>query len=381
MPLALPSTRSLALAGALSLVFGCTTEAPPTLDANLMFPDGGPDAGPAPTWVESDPFPVPIAYATATVLQSGGRRWIFVIGGADADRDTITTMYSSIYRAEIMTDGTLAPWELAGNVSLLSMNLQLAQHGVLQLNGEDGREGIALAGGMSSAGAIPRVLAAYVEPAGELVDWGAFSPALASGEAHVLGTFDRFDAHELALVGGFGGDGMPTDRVDIAPIEVGTMVPTFLAGPPLPAPRVAHRTVQVGITFYVLGGESATASHTDVLRTDRDMGGTGDVVGWVVAGTLEEPPSDHAAFAMDGDVWVVGGIEGGRDGGLLSTRARHATVEAGGALGAFVDSSAYELPVGLADSAVAVEGRTVYLIGGRSVGGLASSTTVLIGRF
>lgn len=373
----------LALAAALA---GCPSPVAMVPDAPFVIPDAGPpDAGPVAAWERSADFPMPIAYATATILASGSRRWLFVVGGADADRDSIDAMYSTIWRAEIMADGSLGPWELSGNVTLTvggsPANLQLAQHGALRLVGEDLREGVAIAGGTSSAGPIPVVLAGYVSTDGVLGDWGAFSPLLGAGEAHVLASFDRFDAHALALVGGFGGDAMPTERVDIAPIEVGTMVPTFLAGPPLPAPRVAHRTVQVGITFYVTGGENAGGPIADVVRTDRDAGGTGMVTGWVTAGTLTSPPSDHAAFVVDGEIWVVGGIEGGRDGGLLSTRARHAPVEAGGALGAWVEAPGRALPVGLADSAVAVDGRTVYMVGGRSVGGLAASTTVLVGRF
>lgn len=380
----MPCARSLrnALLFCCALLGACSTNAPVFPDAPFVLPDAGPpDAGPVAVWTESDPFPVPIAYATASILASGGTRWIFVIGGADADRDTITTMYSSVYRAEILADGGLGAWELAGQVSLLGMDLRLAQHGVIRLNGEDGRQGIALAGGTSSAGPIPVVLAAYVSSTGVLTDWGAFTPMLASGEAHVLATFDSLQPHALALIGGFGGDGMPTERVDIAPIEIGTMVPTFVAGPPLPSPRVAHRTAQVGTTFYVVGGESATAGATDVLRSVRDMAGAGDVVGWEVAGTMTDPPSDHASFAIDGQLWVVGGIERGRDIGLLSTRARRSPVAADGTLGAFVVDPRYELPIGLADSAVVVDDVVVYMIGGRSVGGLASSTTVLIGRF
>jgi hypothetical protein len=375
--------RASAFSTAFALLVGCPAPAPGPIDADLMFPDGGHDAGPAPIWVEAAPFPVPIAYATANILASGGQRWIFVVGGADADRDSVTTMYSTIYRAELMADGSLGPWELNGDLSLLGMNLRLAQHGAIRLNGEMGEQGIAIAGGDSSAGPIPRVLAGYLDTmgTGTLTAWGAFEPSLASGEAHVLGTFDPLGAHALALIGGFGGDGMPTARVDIALIDVVPPAPTFLAGPPLPAPRVAHRTVQVGTTFFIVGGESATDPHPDVLRSERDMGGAGDVVGWAVAGTIEDPPSDHAAFEIDGEMWVVGGIEGGRDGGLLSTRARHAPIGAGDTVGTFVDAAAYELPVGLADSAVVVDDTFVYMIGGRSVGGLASSTTVLIGRF
>lgn len=382
------SRLALGLAFILSACPGPTEPVVP--DAPFTIPDAPPDAGPEPIWTESEDFPIPIAYATGTILGSGGLRWIFVIGGADADRDGIDALYSTAYRAQLLPDGSLGPWELAGSLAIdtggsTPLTLQLAQHGAIRLNGDDGRQGLAIAGGISSAGPLPLVLATYVSGDGSLDLFRRFDAMLAAGEGHALGSFDRFGAHELALVGGFGGDGAtglgaPTERVDIAFIEAERMAPMFMVGPPLPMPRVAHRSVEVGTTFYVVGGESETAPQLDVLRTVRDTG-SGTVTGWATAGTLSNAPSDHAAFAIDDQLWVVGGVEGGRDDGALATRARHATIAADGSLGAFSESTAHELPVGLADSAVVVDGPFVYLIGGRSIGGLRASTTVLVGHF
>jgi hypothetical protein len=380
---------AFALSALSSSLVGCPTPVDPVVpDAPFVIPDVPPDAGPEPIWTESDPFPVPIAYATATILTSGGLRWIFVIGGADADRDSLGTLYSSVYRAQLLPSGSLGPWENAGSIAVGTgsgtLMLQLAQHGAIAINGEDGRQGVAIAGGMSSAGPLPLVLATYVSGDGSIDTFGRFDAMLAAGEGHALGTFDRFGAHELALVGGFGGDGAtglgpPTDRVDIALIEVEHMAPMFAPGPPLPSPRVAHRSVAVGTTVYVVGGESDVAPQLDVLRTVRVSGGA--VTGWETVGTLSNAPSDHAAFVVDDQLWVVGGIEGGRTDGAATTRARHATIAVDGTVGAFTDSSEHELPTPLADSALVTDDVFVYLIGGRSVGGLQASTTVLIGRF
>jgi hypothetical protein len=347
-------------------------------------PDGGPpeDTGPAATieWSDAAPLPAELAHAYGVILGSGARRWLFVVGGATWAADALGTTSNLVYRAEIMADGTLGAWEDAGRIGT-AMGIPVSQHGILRLTGEDLRQGMAIAGGMTGTGGeVPVVLSTYVSEAGALDQpYGRFPPMIAPGEGQWQMVFVPFDPHALALVGGLDDTGF-TARVQIAQIYLGVDVPDFVDGPPLPAPRAAHSWVRrdrgMGLNpdLYMIGGHNDMGSTDDVLRTTRNAMDD-QVDGWEVVGTLTSAPHGHASVVVGEQLYVIGGIVGT----TLTDRVRRATFAADGTLGRFEVVTDASLPYPLAHAAAVQDATNLYLIGG--ITGGASTTQVLIGRF
>ncbi len=368
----------------LALAMGCSDPAPAAeIDAGTDADspsDAGQDAGPRRLGYRmSTEFPAPIAYARAVIMPFAGRRYLYVIGGADATRTTIGPVYSSVIRAEVMGDGTLGPWIPSGDIGDPDIVLTLVGHDLIPLNGDDGSPGVALAGGYTVSGAstsaLPFVLGGYVQADGTMGHWGHFDPTLTEGQS--FGSFDAFEAHQLALVGGLVA-GAPTDRVLIAAIMNGAMAPTWRPGPSLPEPRFGHASFSFNGEVFIVAGENDTGPLTGIVRTQRDAT-TLDVTSWTAAGTIDSAPTFGAAFVHAGEVWVVGGISGGRDTGDATTRVLRAPIGADGHIGTFARVAGGDLPVALAASAVVYDDPYVYMVGGLTGNPLAASTTVVVG--
>ncbi len=379
--------RAAAFFSVLTLLAGCS-DPDPAIDAGS---DGGApmdvptipeDAGTTPSiaWTESAPLPAELAYASAILLTADGTRWIFLVGGTTTAADAIGTISNRVYRAEVNLDGSLGAWEDIAGIAREASAIPIAQHGLLRLTGEDLRQGFALAGGHAGTQGVTAVLATYVDADGSLdTPWGAFAPRLPNGDGQWQSAFMPFDPHALALVGGLV-DGGFTARVRYAEIYLGVDVPTFTEGPALPAPRADHSWVRrdragMNPDLYVIGGHNDDGATVDILRTTRDIDDRVD--GWETVGTLPDAPHGHASVIVDGQLYVMGGVEGTS----ITDRVRRAEIASDGTIGTFEDVEDARLMLPLANAAMVQDDVIVYLIGGRTGTDGASSTSVLIGRF
>ncbi|MFO0682593.1 MAG: hypothetical protein U0234_11105 [Sandaracinus sp.] len=374
--------RSLIGSIPLFLALGCGGSTPATPDAAVVALDAGDVDAAAPrrlAFTAGPAYPAALAYATATILPVGTQRYLYVVGGADATATALNTVTAACARAEIHADGTLGDWEDAGAIDGGSGPFPLVGHGALRLNGDLGEVGIAVAGGGGPSGALPFVLSGFVQSDGTLGAWGRYDPTLDGAQS--FGAFVPFEAHQLALVGGLTGpQGLdPTDRVVVAAIMNGTTSPTWRTGPSLPVPRFGHAWTRWNDQLYVVGGENASGGVAEVLRATRDAGL--EVNGWAIAGTLLTTTSFPAVLARNDELWILGGIDGGRATGSASSRVARAPIGADGHLGDFARVAGGDLPLPIAASAVAYDDETghVYLVGGLTGAPLAATDRVIVG--
>ncbi len=349
--------------------------------------DAGDDAGSTPDlgWHVGPDFPEPVAFGAAMVLPSGGNDYLYVIGGASGTFGALGTLRAAVQRAPIMSDHSLGAWEPAGDIDAGgSAPLALAGHGAIRIWGETGEDGVAIAGGGTATSALPFVLGGYVQIDGSLGEWGRFDPTLMSGQS--FGTFNPFEAHQLALIGGLAGS-TPTPRVLIAAIENGSMAPTWRPGPDLPAPRFGHGAVvmdrnlddEVQGDIYLVGGANDDGTMSDVIRTSRDA--TMEVTSWVAAGTLPEPLVFPGVAVIEDRLYVMGGIAGDVMTGAPSAGVRVATIDATShQVGAFTDVAGATLPTPVGAPMVALDGAYIYLVGGLAGSDHTASTAVVYGR-
>jgi hypothetical protein len=152
-------------------------------------------------------------------------------------------------------------------------------------------------------------------------------------------------------------------RID-ADSTVGPIHPSALT---LATPRSEHEMVAGGGWLYVIGGAS-TQLITSVERAPIQADGT---LGAFVtdAQSLAIPHADGGAAVIGNGLYVFGGFE--EASGPTDTIER-ADILADGSLGPFMPAGT--LSEARADCAAVVAGETVYLVGGRSPGGLLSTT-------
>lgn len=342
-----------------------TSDAAPS-DADVVVPVG---------WHAAPALPEPIAFGVAMALASEGNAYVYVIGGASGSFGDLGTLSASIHRALILPDHSLGAWEAAGELGAGGSPIRLAGHDAIRIHGETGADGVAIAGGGTATSALPFVLGGYVQFDGSLGEWGRFDPMLTSGQA--FASFDPFEAHQLALIGGLEGT-TPVARVVIAAIENGAMSPTWRPGPDLPAPRFGHGSAVVNGEVYLVGGANDDGTISDIVRTTRDA--TMEVTSWVSAGTLSEPVVFPGVALVEDRLFVIGGIEGDAATGTASARVRMAQVDATTHdVGAFTDVTDATLPAAIGAPMVAVAGEYAYVVGGLGADHTAS-TSVVYGR-
>ena len=348
------------------------------------------DAGAiTPMWRSGPDFPTPIAFGSAVILPGpDSSPYLYAVGGVSSGYPIAGPFHAEIWRSQIQGDNSLGPWQAAGHISNGGSDLALAGHGAIRIY-MDGTNanGLAIAGGGGPGGTLPLVLAGYVQSVdGSLGGWGAFPPRISMAQGgQVFGSFNSFEAHQLALVGGLQGS-TPTDHVIIAQTMAGTMVPTWLDGPHLPAARFGHGTVQSGTVgaqdIYVIGGNGATGPISEVLCTVRDATSMA-VTGWATAGFLTQPVVFPQTVLINSHVYVMGGIPGDPVIDDVIARVRMATLThgaTGGTISTFADVPTGALPAGRAGGLVASIGPWVYIVGGLMGSPHTASASVIYAR-
>jgi hypothetical protein len=379
--------RSAFFAALLVSIGACGTPVAPPSDAGPADTGIAADAGPlVPHWSSGPDYPTPIAFGAALVLPGADptTAYLYVIGGTSGTFG-VGPFHAEIRRALIQGDGSLGAWEDAGRIGTGAMDNPLAGHGAFRIVGEDGSIGMAVGGGGGAGGYLPVVLGGYIQPVdGSIGMWGGFAPRLSATQGEVYGSFNLFESHQWALVGGMRGT-TPLDQVIIAATMAGTSVPTWRDGPPLPAPRFGHGSVQHGTgtpDLFLIGGMGTGGMlASDILTGVRDATSL-EITSWATAGTLTSAVVFPQTALIGEHVYVMGGVQGDPLIDPLATRVRVATLTPSmpgvhGTIGTFAPVPGADLPEGRAAGLVATFGSTVYIVGGMMGADHAASTSVI----
>ena len=149
---------------------------------------------------------------------------------------------------------------------------------------------------------------------------------------------------KLVVAGGTGSAAVMAGRAGSSLVRSGT----------LPGPLSAPQVFAVGGTTYVLGGERGRTPTDELLRLDLARRQV------VSAGTFEEPLAEAGVATRGGSVYLVGGWTG----------EKYAT-----AVLKFTPPDTTDLltrlPAGVRSAAVVLLRHTLYIAGGRTVGGVS----------
>ena len=285
--------------------------------------------------------------------------FLYVAGG-----NTYANLLSDVWRARLLDDGALGDWEPA-----IPLPGPRGGHSVAVTE----RAVVLTAGQLPDRNNTPSTLVAAIGPDGRLWPWrpgvqlpaGRFHHASVAhnGWIYVTGGLEPRTSVPNVHGARLGPDGAPIAWVDLTP---------------LPTPRSHHAAFVHDGGLYVVAGLNGNPAGEhqqlrDVLRATIQPDGT--LGAWTEAGRLDSAYGTHAAFARDGWLYVVGGVE--NNARFVGTVQR-APIRPGGNLGFFEPSAA--LPVGRGH----VHQTPVWRNWVYSVGGSASRrlmTAVHIGTF
>lgn len=347
---------------------------------------GAPDAGTwALRWDDDVDFPFPIDHHGTFVARFDGGAALYVVGGAltgtnkdggaqGSGDNAYGPVYDGVFAARIGDGGALEPLPLDGGEPLgdgtfarVRRLFPLAFHGLAS----DGNDAVAFGGVTApddapntTLSASPFALHLHVDDDGSVHLTGA--ARLRQVSLHPTASLVN---GRVVVAGGTGASSAVMNTVWAAPLESLTALPDgglpepFVAQAPLPQPRSHHAALVHGGRVYLVGGY--TTGEQPVANIWRSVHGVdGSIIGWDVAGTLDDPPWTASVFEHDGALYVVGGgtFAGG---GTFLGRVRRAPFFPDGDLGFFTDvDDALPRPRGHVHQTPVLDGH-VYSIGGR----------------
>lgn len=251
--------------------------------------------------------------------------FLYVAGG-----NTYANLLADAWRARLLDDGAMGDWEPAP-----PLPEPRGGHSVAVTE----RTVVLTGGQLTNRANTPGTLVATIGPDGRLGPWSESVP-LPAGRFHHSSVAHRGWIYvtggleprtSVAAVHGtrLGGNGAPTAWVDLTP---------------LPAPRSHHASFVHDGALYVVAGLNGNPAGEheqlrDVLRAPILADGT--LGAWAEVGRLDAAYGTHAAFARDGWLYVVGGVE--NNARFVGTVQR-APIRADGGLGFFEPATA--LPIG-----------------------------------
>jgi hypothetical protein len=211
-------------------------------------------------------------------------------------------------------------------------------------------------GGQSGSGDTTEDQCASIAGDGTLSAFGATCPALTVARS----------GHGAALINGFvfvfGGSN--DGKVDSASLSGGTMGPFGMSQARLLTPRQFFATVVVNRNVYVIGGNDLSKNTPSPTNTIEIGSFSGQFGQFVDAGIqLVTPRSGHAAVALGGMLYVIGGIN--VLGNALDT-VEAAPIHDDGTLGAFATLPDVKLQTPRAGHSADVIGNSIYVVGGVS---------------
>lgn len=214
-------------------------------------------------------------------------------------------------------------------------------------------------GGLVSGSASAEVWSAALNADGTLGAWRREADLPAPRESHALAVF----AGRLYVLGGF--DGSAKATVWSADVQTDGRVAAWKNEVALPAARYRLAAAASGGWLYAFGGDNGVVSQGTVYRAALE--GNGRVGAWAAATALPAARNSHAAAAVNGRVYVAGGLGAGVEEEVWSAAL------AGPAVGAWRTETA--LPSGLFRHALLATGGSLVAVGGHD--GAAAQTVLL----
>ena len=295
-------------------------------------------------------------HVTFTVETAAGH-FLYVAGGAV----DMTKAVTSIERATVAQDGTLAGWQAeAATLSAVGPSVVVAAKTAL------------ITGGIRSLGSISEKTSLLTIAEDGSVTVAAGPPMLHPRFHHAMVMHDAW----AYAVGGAQTDA--TSQASVERIRLDDAGPgEWIEDRALPLPRSHHGLAQYEGALYVVAGLNRfdgdpfpyeDDSFADVLRAP--IAEDGSLGEWSTVGQLPDALAVHASFAHAGHLYVVGGLEGEGSGGDFVAKIQRAPIAADGTVGAF-ETLATELPMPRGHShQVPMIGPYIYSVAGAADHGL-----------
>jgi hypothetical protein len=262
---------------------------------------------------------------------------------------------SSLARAQTATDtsvvASVIAWTAGDSLS------GPRDHHVVFITQAAGRAFLHVAGGNTYRSTLDDVWRAPIGADGMVGGWEQLTPLPSSRAGHSVIATDRV----VLLTGGQGADRKNITETLVARVgEDGSLGP-WAVGPALPGPRFHHSMATHGRFVYVTGGLEAATSVPSVFRAELRPDGT--LSEWTALPDMPKPRSHHGSFVHDGALYLVAGLNGNPAAPHEPLRdVLRAAIGADGSLGEWTTVSALPHAYGT-HSAFAHDG-FVYLVGG-----------------
>jgi hypothetical protein len=312
---------------------------------------------------------LPAGRTAAGTFGSGNN--LYVIGGASGGAATTSVLVTTV------GNGNLAPWtEAAALPDARSAAVVVTLTGVPYV-----------IGGTDASGNPTTTVFRGIVAQGALTGWEDAKIALpvpltdASGVSTATGLYvfggrttgDTLSAATYQAV-------IPTGQTKIGPW-------TELTQLPLPEARAGATAVSAGISLYVLGGQGPSGVTNSVFYLGLDTHGNPVVDpssnqprGWGVSvnqsasAALPEPRQHQTTFGNGGAIYVIGGTDA--NGTAVATNYWTVPNATNGVISGWTHLDATDLPQPQSLSAAAINGSTVFLIGGTGANGEDLSTAL-----
>jgi len=279
-------------------------------------------------------------FHTSTVV----RDFLYVIGGQGTP--------TSIERARIRPDGTLGPFSIAPEVSLVTSR---PGHTIVVI-----RNYLYAVGGGSGGGGFPSSIErATINDDGSLGPFTTVSGvALNQGRSGhisvVLGDF-------LYVIGGFGTLGR-TGSVERAPINADGTLGAFatVSGVALNTARNLFTAFVSNGYVYVMGGSNDVGELTSIERASIGSDGSLGAFVAISSGALVTPRISPASLVVGNALYIIGG----RNNSAVIITIESATIHADGSLGVFNPVPGVAPTMPRSSHTVTSIGDSVYVVGG-----------------
>ena len=293
-----------------------------------------------------------------TVVQSGVN--LLYAGGSSNGTDAVATVYSSPIRSSV---GNLSPWTEAAP---LPEPRRAASAAVVAGT-------VYVFGGFDAAGApTATVFAGTPDPATGAISSWTVSDTLALPEARAAASL-AVAGDGIILVGGTGPSG-PTASAWKSSLDAKGAPGAWKPMADMPERRTGAFASLQGSHLFVYGGSSETGPTPIVLRGDVSAAKetVGQILSWGVSregGTLPQSREGASGWSNAGTLYFAAGT--GQD---AQGQVWWATPNANGDIAAWHDMPAGDLPADLQlrDSAAAVSGAYVFLVGGTTAQGVTA---------
>ena len=339
--------------------------------SNATLPCPAPQGAVVPWQLSPTEISLPAGRTDGALVQAGTK--LLFIGGSDGKSAT-----ADVYVAEIVDGSSFDKWKAGPKLPDAR-----ARAGVVFASGN-----IFVVGGQD-AGGKPTTTVYELSPnsqTGDLGTWKTLDSAALPAPRTAAALAVAPDG--LVLVGGDGGSG-PTTTVWKSTFDSKGQPTAWAANAPLIAPRSGALAAVVGSYLWVYGGRDASGPTRIVQRgliqtppapspaQPGQAAPASSVVQWAVQAAdskvnLPVARTDASGFAANGTIYLAGGSDGTSPKGEVYW----AIPDGSGNITTWDHVPAADLPAqGLAGSAAAVSGSTVFLVGGTTSGGIIAQAT------